>query len=177
MQLPTQKKIDSVVEMKERLANNSIAIASKYVGMNVAKATDLRRRLRESGIEFKVYKNNLARLALRELGMEAAADCMEGPTAWAFCKDPVAPAKILKEFGKEVPFVVMMGGVLEGQPVTAAQLDALANLPPREQLIAQVVGTLAAPLRNTVGVLSALPRNLVNVLDQIKKQKEGSQAA
>ena len=175
--MPTKEKIEAVAEMKERLAGNKIAIATKYVGMNVFQATNLRTKLRESGVEFKVYKNTLARLALRELGMEKAADFMEGPTAWAFSKDPVAPAKVLKDFGKEVPFVSMQGGVLEGQPVSAAQLEALASLPPRDVLIAQVVGTIAMPLRNAVGVLSALPRNLVNALDQIRKQKEESQAA
>lgn len=169
--MPTQQKIDAVAEMKARLAECEVAIAAKYIGINVAQATDLRNRLRDSGVEFKVYKNTLSRRALRELGIENAADCMEGPTAWAFCKDPVAPAKILQEFGKEVPFVAMMGGVLSGTPVSAAQLEALASLPPREQLIAQVVGTIAMPLRNAVGVLNALPRNLVNVLDQIREQK------
>lgn len=170
--LPTQQKIDAVAEMTQRLEGCQIAVAAKYVGMNVAQASELRNRLRAAGVEFKVYKNTLARRALRSQGMEAAADFMEGPTAWAFSVDPVAPAKILKEFGKEVPFVSMVGGVLEGRPVTAAQLEALAGLPPREQLIAQVVGTMAMPLRNTVGVLAALPRNLVNVLDQIRQQKE-----
>jgi len=170
--LPTQQKIDAVAEMTQRLEGCQIAVAAKYVGINVAQASELRNRLRAAGIEFKVYKNTLARRALRSQGMEAAADFMEGPTAWAFSKDPVAPAKILKEFGKEVSFVSMVGGVLEGKPVTAAQLEALAGLPPREQLIAQVVGTMAMPLRNTVGVLAALPRNLVNVLDQIRQQKE-----
>jgi len=175
--LPTKEKIEAVAELKERLASCQIAIATKYVGMNVFQATNLRTRLRESGIEFKVYKNTLASRALNELGMGKAADFMEGPTAWAFSKDPVAPAKVLKDFGKEVPFVSMQGGVLEGQPVSAAQLEALASLPPRDVLIAQVVGTIAMPLRNAVGVLGALPRNLVNALDQIRKQKEEAQTA
>ncbi len=170
--MPTQQKIDAVAEMKARLEKCEIAVATKYIGLNVAQATDLRNRLRANGIEFKVYKNTLATIALTELGMEGAAGCMDGPTAWAFSKDPVAPAKVLKEFGKEVQFVSMVGGVLQGQPVNAAQLDALASLPPRDQLIAQVVGTIAMPLRNAVGALSALPRNLVNALDQIRKQKE-----
>ncbi len=170
--MPTKEKIEAVAELKERLTTCQIAIAAKYVGMNVFQATNLRTKLRENGVEFKVYKNTLARRALNELGMGAAADFMEGPTAWAFSKDPVAPAKVLKEFGKEVPFVMMQGGVLSGQPVTAAQLEALAGLPSRDQLLAQVVGTMVMPLRNAVGVLSALPRNLVNALDQIRKQKE-----
>lgn len=175
--MPTQQKEATVAEIRELLSNNDIAIMTQYVGMNVAQATALRKKLRESGTKFKVFKNTLSRLALREMGIESAADMMEGPTAWAFCKDPVAPAKILKEFAKEVPLVAMRGGILNGKPVTAAQLEALAELPSREQLIAQVVGTIAMPLRNAVGVLNALPRNLVNVLDQIRKQKEEAEAA
>ena len=175
--MPTPQKEATIAEIRELISNNDVAIMTQYVGMNVAQATRLRKQLRESGSKFKVFKNTLSRRALRELGIENAADMMEGPTAWAFCKDPVAPAKVLKEFAKEVPLVAMRGGILNGVPVSAAQLDALAELPAREQLIAQVVGTIAMPLRNTVGVLSALPRNLVNALDQIRKQKEEAQAA
>lgn len=176
--MPKQYKIDSVAEFKEKLARSGIAIASQYVGINVAKVTELRKNLREAGIDFKVYKNTLARIALRDMGLEEAADCMTGPTAWAFSKDPVAPAKMLKQAGKELPFVVMTGGVLDGKAVTGAQLIALADLPPREQLLAMVAGTIAAPISNLLGVLNAVPRGLVNVLDQVRKQKEeGAQAA
>lgn len=175
--MPTPLKEQIVAEIKENISNSDVAIMTQYVGMNVAQATELRKKLREAGAQFKVYKNTLARLALRELDLESAADMMEGPTSWAFCKDPVAPAKILKDFAKDVQFVAMRGGILTGSVVSAAQLEALADLPSREQLIAQVVGTIAMPLRNTVGVLSALPRNLVNALDQIRKQKEEAEAA
>jgi large subunit ribosomal protein L10 len=176
--MATQEKEAAVAEFRARLEESEIAIASRYIGINVEQVTDLRRRMREAGIEYKVYKNTLARIALREKGVEAAADLMEGPTAWAFSKDPVAPAKILKEVGATVKFVSMRGGVLSGKVVDGKQLEALASLPPREQLLAQVVGTIAAPLSNLVGVLNAVPRNLVNVLDQVRKQKEeGSQAA
>lgn len=145
-----------------------------YVGVNVEKVTKLRRQLREAGVEYKVYKNTLARRALRELDLESAADLMQGPTAWAFSEDPVAPAKILKDFFKESKFVTMEGGILAGQIVGPDQLKAIADLPSRDQLIAQTVGVIAAPLRNFVGTLQALPRNLVNVLDQIQKQKEAA---
>ncbi|MBI2432409.1 MAG: 50S ribosomal protein L10 [Candidatus Hydrogenedentes bacterium] len=170
--MPTQEKEASVAEFLKNLGESEVAIATKYVGINVAQVTELRRRLREANVEYKVFKNTLSRIALREAGVEKAADCMQGPTAWAFCKDPVTPAKILKQFGTEVKFVTMAGGVLSGRAVTGPQLEALASLPPRDVLIAQVVGTIAMPLRNCVGVLNALPRNLVNVLDQIRKQKE-----
>ncbi len=176
--MPKQYKIDAVAEFKEKLAGSEIAIATQYVGINVEKVTELRKQLRESGIDFKVYKNTLARIALSEMGLESAADCMTGPTAWAFAKDPVVPAKLLKQLGREMPFVVMSGGVLNGKAVTGEQLSALADLPSREQLLAMLVGTIAAPMRNMLGVLNAVPRNLVNVLDQVRKQKEeGGQAA
>jgi large subunit ribosomal protein L10 len=170
--LARPEKENAVAEIKERVANSRIAIMTKYVGVNVEQVTDLRKRLRDAGAEYKVYKNTLARRALRELELEQAADFMEGPTAWAFCEDPVAPAKVLKEFSKQVDFVGMQGGILVGEIVSPEKLQALADLPPRDVLLAQTVGTIAAPLRNFVGTLQALPRNLVNVLDQVKKQKE-----
>lgn len=175
--MPTLEKETTVAEIRELISNNDIAIITQYVGINVAQATALRKKLRESGAQFKVFKNTLARLALRELGLEKAADFMEGPSAWAFCKDAVTPAKVLKEFAQEVPLVVMRGGILTGSVVTNAQLQSLAELPAREVLIAQVVCTIAMPLRNTLGVLNALPRNLVTVLEQIRKQKEEAPAA
>lgn len=171
------EKIAAVTEMKERLESNQIAIATQYVGINVEKVTELRRQLRAAGVEFKVYKNTLARRALNELNIEGAAEYMSGPTAWAFSNDPVAPAKILKDFARKSPKVVMVGGVLNGKPVSGEQLKALASLPSRDQLLAQVVGTIAAPLRNFVGVLNAVPRNLVGVLDAIEKKKAAESAA
>jgi len=175
--LPTKEKIESVKEIRERLENNALAIMTQYVGINVAQVTELRKKLREAGIQYKVYKNNLARIALREIGAEPAADFMNGPTAWAFGKDPVASAKILKDFSKDVPFVQIVGGVMEGKVLTKDQVISLANLPPKEVLQAQVIGTIAAPLRNLVTVLNAIPTSLVNVLDQIKKKKEEAQSA
>lgn len=168
------EKAAAVAELKQRLQESEIAIITGYQGINVEADTALRQKLRDSGVEYKVYKNTLATIALRELGLEGAAQYINGPTAWAFCKDPVAPAKILKEIAATNKFVIMNGGVLSGKVVSGAQLEALASLPSREALIAQVVGTIAMPLRNLVGTLNALPRNLVNVLDQIKKQKEAA---
>ncbi|MCC6144530.1 MAG: 50S ribosomal protein L10 [Candidatus Hydrogenedentes bacterium] len=170
--LAKPEKVAAVAEIKERIENSEVAIMSTYIGINVAKVTNLRRKMRENGIEYKVYKNTLSTIALQELGLEKAAPLMTGPTAWAFSKDPVAPAKILKECGKESEFVKMVGGVLSGQVVNAGKLEQLADLPSREQLIAQVVGTIAMPLRNLAGALNALPRNLANVVDQIREQKE-----
>ncbi len=172
-----QEKIDAVSELKERIEGSQIVVLSKYIGINADQATDLRRKLRDSSVEFKVFKNTLAKRALDELELSDASPFMDGPTAWAFSNDPVAPAKVLKDFGKDAPMVEMTGGILEGKVVSKDQLNALASLPSREVLLSQVVGTIAAPLRNFVSTLNALPTNLVNALDQIKKQKEESGAA
>jgi large subunit ribosomal protein L10 len=170
--LAKAEKIEAVAEIKERIQESQIAILTKYIGMNAGQATELRAKLREGDVRFKVFKNTLAKRALDELDLSDASKFLDGPIAWAFSDDPVAPAKLLAEFGKEVPVVQMNGGILEGKIVSLEQLKALAELPPQEVLLAQVVGTIAAPLRNLVGVLNALPRNLVNVLDQVRKQKE-----
>lgn len=175
--MPTAEKEAAVAELRERLANSEIAVLTQYIGITVAQDTELRRTLREAGVQYKVYKNTLGRRALAEIGLEAAADHMQGPTAWAFSADPVAPAKILKEFGATCDKVKMVGGVLNRATVIdGAQLEALAALPPREILLGQLVGVIAAPMRNLVGALSGVPRNLVSVIDQIQKQKEGAAA-
>lgn len=172
--MPTAEKIASVEEIKERLQQYQIAIATQYVGIKVEKVTELRKKLRDADCEYKVYKNTLTKRALDELGLGEAAAFMEGPTAWTFANDPVTPAKLLKDFAKGAEQVKVRGGVLAGRVVDEAGMKALADLPPREVLLGMVVGAIAAPLSSFVGVLNAVPRNLVNVLDQVRKQKEGA---
>ena len=171
------EKEAAVEELKSNIEGSTIAIVTQYKGITVEEVTILRAQLRENNVVYKVYKNTLAKRALDDLGFSEAVEFMEGPIAWAFCSDPVTPAKLLKEFSKNVKAIVMRGGILDGKPVGADQLNALAVLPSKDQLLAQVVGTIAMPMRNLVGALSAVPRNMVNVLDQIRKQKEESEAA
>jgi large subunit ribosomal protein L10 len=178
MNLARPEKVAIVDEIRERIEGNEIAILTQYMGINVESVSALRKQLRDADIEYKVYKNTLARRALADVGLEDLADTMDGPTAWAFSKDPVSPAKILNDFAKTSKFVKMSGGILNGKAVSSEQLMALASLPSRDQLLAQVAGTVAAPLRNFVGVISAVPRNLVNVLEALRKKKEeGAEAA
>ncbi len=175
--MPTAEKEQVITELKERIEASHLVILTSFKGIDGDQATVLRRQLRESDVTFKVYKNTLALRALDELGLNDAAQYMVGPTAWAFSEDPVAPAKIMKNFAKDAEMLSMAGGILDGVVVGPDQLQTLADLPSKDQLLAQLVGVIAAPLRNLVGVLNAVPRNLVNVIDQIQKQKEGEAAA
>lgn len=172
-----ETKVSSVQELKERLETHKIAVLANFIGIKAGEANELRTQLRKQGVTFKVYKNRLAKRVLSELEMTDAVQYMDGPTGWAFCDDPVAPAKVLKEFSKKQAKVEMCGAILEGQAISKAQLEALAELPPREALLGQLAGTVAAPLRKLAGALNALPRNLANVIDQVRKQKEESEAA
>lgn len=175
--MPKQVKVDAVSELKERIEGAEAVVLSKWIGINAAQASDLRAKLRAEGIQYKVYKNTLAKIALEDLGLGEAAAYMDGPTAWAFSTDPVAPAKVLKEFSKTQPLVEMTGGILTGKVVDKTQLDALASLPPREILLGQMVGVIAAPMTKLAGCFNAVQRDLANVLDQIRKQKEEQAAA
>ncbi len=177
MQLPTQEKEQAIQEFKDRLQQSKVAIATRFIGINALQSTVLRKKLRDENVLLKVYKNTLVKRALDELGLSGAVKYLEGPTAWAFCADPVAPAKVLKEYNKEVEKVSMAGGVLEGVVISKEQLDALASLPSREALLGQLVGVISMPLRNFVSVINAPNRDFVNVLDQIRKKKEETQAA
>jgi large subunit ribosomal protein L10 len=171
------EKEAAVAELKDDIEKSTVAILTQYQGITVEEVTNLRANLRAEKIKFKVFKNTLAKRALDELELSDAAAYMEGPTAWAFCEDPVAPARILKKASKDIEVLKIRGGILDGKPVDADMLNALADLPSRDELIAQLVGTLAAPLRNFVGTLQAVPRDFVGVLSAIqKKQEEGAAA-
>jgi large subunit ribosomal protein L10 len=175
--LPKPKKIEAVEEFRARLQSHALTVAAQYQGITVEQVTELRRKLHTQHVAFKVYKNTLVKRVLDELGLGAAAAFVEGPTAWAFSNDLVTPARVFKEFAREVKALVMNGGIFEGRVISKQQVEALASLPPREALMGYVVGTIAMPLRGLVGALSGVPRGLVNVLDQIRKQREEAAAA
>jgi large subunit ribosomal protein L10 len=171
-ELPNPDKEAAVAELKERIANAEIAIMSQYVGIDVAGVTALRKQMRDAGIDYKVYKNTLAQRALDELGLSDAGALMNGPTAWVFSSDPVAPAKLLKDFAKESKFVAMSGGVLTGKIVSGAELEALADLPSREVLLSQIAGVFQAPMATMAGALNALPQNVVGLIDALQQKRE-----
>lgn len=175
--MPTTKAQKAVMldELKEKMSSAQVTILADFTGISVAKVTDLRARLRKAGSDMKVAKNTIAGIAAKEIGIEDLEQYLEGPTVFAFgIEDPVAPAKILADFAKEVKQGVdIKAGVLEGKVIDAAGVKALADLPSREVLLAKVLGGMQAPMYGFASVLAANLRNLVYVLDQVRQQKEG----
>jgi large subunit ribosomal protein L10 len=170
-----KKEKEQMLQMlKEKMGSSQIIIMADYKGINVDAITKLRRRMYESGSELKVAKNTIIKIAARELNLEGADPYLEGPTALAFgTNDPVAPAKVLYDFIKEFKKLEVKGAILEGQIIGAEQVKALANLPSREVLLAQVLGGMQAPMYGFAGALQGLLRNLVYVLDAVREKKAG----
>ncbi|MDD2207707.1 MAG: 50S ribosomal protein L10 [Aminobacterium sp.] len=173
--MPANVKFEQVDELKEMLSKSEAVFIAEYRGLTVAQFTDLRSRVRQAGGEMKVAKNTLFKIALREENKPIPEDIMTGPNVYTLAyEDPVAVAKVFKEFSKDKAnkAFITKGGVLGENVLNAAQVDALADLPSREVLIAQVVSTIAAPLSGLVTVLSGPIRGLATCLSQIKEKKE-----
>lgn len=167
-----QAKEQVVKEIEQKINAASLIVFSDYRGLNVEEVTELRNKLRVPGVEFKVLKNTMMRFALKNAGYENVADQVEGPNAILFSNDDVVgPAKTMFEFIRQHPNLEIKFGLLEGQTVTPEKIKALADLPPREVLVAQVLGTMQAPITSFVRVLNANITGLVRALDQIKEQK------
>ena len=169
-----------VEEMKEKLQSAQGAVLVGFSGLSVAEVTKLRRKFREGGVEYKVIKNTLTRIAADELGYNGLDEFLEGPTAIAYStEDVVAPAKILKEFIKETKTeaITVKVGIADGQVIDKASVDALANLPSRDELIATIVGSIQAPISGLVNVLQGNIRNMVYVLDAVRAKKAEQESA
>ena len=164
----------SVVEgVKEKMQAAQSMVLIDYRGLTVAEVTDLRNRCRKEGVEYAVIKNTMIRKAAEELGIEGLESMLLGPTAVAFgITDAVAPANILVNFSKDVKKTEIKCGVMEGKVLDVKGVEALAELPPKEDLIAKMMGSLNAPITNFVGVLSATLRSLVYAIDAVRKSKE-----
>lgn len=161
-----------VEEFASKLATAKAAFLADYRGMSVDEANILRGKLRDAGVEYRVVKNTLLRLASKDTAFECLAKYMVGPTSIAIVQnDPVAPAKVLSEFAKTSKVFELKTAALEGKILCVEDIKALAELPSREVLLARMLGSMNAPVSNFVGVLAAVPRSLVQVLSAIKDQK------
>lgn len=174
------KKQAVVAELKEQLKSAKGVVLTGYKGLTVAQDTALRREFREAGVTYHVVKNTMLRLAAQEAGIEGLDEHLEGTTAFAFsAEDAVAPAKVIGGFIKknkldDAGVLTIKVGMVEGQVIDAKEVNALATLPSREELIAKMLGSMNAPISNTVNVLQGVIRKAVYVLDAVRAQKESA---
>lgn len=161
-----QLKEAKVAEIKEKLEKSQSVILSTYQGLTVEEDTELRKALREVGVEYKVYKNTLVILAAKELGLEGIVEYLEGPVSIAFgYEDATAPARILNDFAKNHKKLELKAGIVEGVIFDGEKVTKLASIPSKEVLIAKLLGSIKAPLSN-----------LAYLLNAIKEKKEADSA-
>lgn len=173
MKIEQKKKI--VEELHVKLMQSKVVILTDYKGLDVGAINDLRRRLEEAEVEYKVVKNTLLKRASEKTDVELIRDSFVGPSAIALSyEDPVAPAKVLKKFSEENQKLEIKGGVMDGRVLDLDAIKALAGLPSREILLSQVLATMNAVPTSLVRALSDLPRRLMNVINAIKDQKEAA---
>ncbi|HVN52311.1 MAG TPA: 50S ribosomal protein L10 [Acidimicrobiales bacterium] len=174
MDNPRPEKVAVVDEVKGRLSDSEAALLTEYRGLNVAEISALRRSLRQAGGDYKIYKNTLVRFAARDLDLEIE-DLLTGPTAIAFVEgDPVSVAKALRDFARTNPNLVVKGGVLGDKLLSADETRALADVAPREELLARLAGAMAAPMQQFAGLLQAVPRSFAYGLSALIEQKGGA---
>ncbi len=147
----------AVEEIKERFSNAKSAVLVDYRGLTVEEATELRRKFRDAGVEYKVYKNNLVKLAIKDTAYESLSQDLTGPNAIAFgIEDAVIPAKIIKDFAKEHKALELKAGVVEGSYCSLEDIIKIADLPSKEVLIGRFLGSVKAPVSNFAYFLSNL---------------------
>lgn len=169
---PRPEKVAVVEEVSERLGSATAAILTEYRGLHVSEMEALRRVLTAAGGEYKVYKNTLVRRAARQQGLEQLEPLLEGPTGIAFVGDDLAAvARALRDFARANPALVVKGGLIGTDLLDARSAAALADLPSRDVLLAQLAGMLAAPMQRMAGLLAALPQKLAYGLQALVDQR------
>ncbi len=180
MKDPRPEKVAVVAEVREKFTEADAVILTEYRGLDVPSIAQLRRSLREAGGEYKIYKNSLVRFAVQELGLEIE-DLLIGPTAIAFVGeradgspgDAGAVAKALKDFARTNDSLVVKGGILDDKILSVDELKRLADLPPRDVMLAQLAGAFQAPMAKFAGLLAALPRNFAYGLQALIDKQGG----
>lgn len=167
------EKEQLVVELKDKMKGASALYYTDFTGLNVKRMTELRRRLKRSGVEYVVIKNTLALRAVNESGLVSQA--LKGPTGVVITRDPVGAAKVLSDFAKEnEQRPTVKGGLLDGVSIDEAQVKKLASMPSREQMLADLGAGLQSPMAAFVGALNGLLYMFAGALDALKTQREGA---
>ena len=171
--MPTAEKIATIDEMTEAITTSNAIVLADFTGLDVASVTELRNQCREASVNYQVVKNRLAKRAVEAAGIPGLEEFLAGPTAMAFAQeDPLAPAKVLQKFIDAKGRLVIKSGFFDGQILTPDQVEALAKLPSREELLSKVAGTIQGPLFNLAGVLNGLLSKLVGVLAEVEKKMQ-----
>ena len=173
--MPTQKKIDTVADLKGRLERATLLASADYRGLRVKEMVEMRRRLREAGIEMKVIKNSLLKLAAEEAGQAELLSIIEGPTALALSYgDVIEAAKALAGYAQGAPSAfAIRGGFMDGTALSAQDLRDLVRIPPRTVLLAQFMGQMQSPLAGFVGLLDAPLRELSGLVQSLLSELPG----
>ncbi len=175
MQNIKPEKLAKVAAIKELIQDAKCTVLVDYCGLTVAEDTILRRQMREAGVKYIVVKNTLLRIAAQECGIEGLEQHLEKNTAIAVSpEDPVVVAKIISEFAKEHKAMEVKAGILDGQVIDTEAIKALAELPPREVLLAKMLGSMQAPITGLAMVLQGTIRKVVYALDAVRKEKESA---
>jgi large subunit ribosomal protein L10 len=176
MRMARPDKVAAVDEIRARFEDADAALLTEYRGLGVGEIAEVRGALRDAGSDYKVLKNTLTRIAVREVGLEELVGMLEGPTAIAFIKgDAAAAAKALDDAARKFPVLVIKGGVLNGRVIDASQAGQLAKLEPREVQLAKIAMMMNSPAQQMANVLSALLRNLGSMLAQVVEKKEAGE--
>jgi large subunit ribosomal protein L10 len=175
--LPTQRKINTVADLSDKLSRTQFTVVADYRGLTVAELSDLRKRLRETGAELIVAKNTLTLIAAKQTGYDELEGLLAGPTALAFAYDDVAKtARAINDFNRGPKKLVVRGGMLGKNLLATNALEQVASLPSREQVLAQILGGIASPVAGVVGVINAAITNVLYVLQARIDQQEGAEA-
>lgn len=167
-----QQKKEVVQQLTEKMKSAKSMVFADYRGLTVEQDTELRNALRKAGVEYKVVKNTLTKLAANENGLEELGSHFSGPTSMALSsEDSIAPAKILVEYAKKYEKLELKVGVIEGKVFDVKSLEAIATLPSKEELLAKALGSLKSPITGLVNVLNGNIRGLVIALNAIAEQK------
>jgi large subunit ribosomal protein L10 len=173
------EKVAVVDEVRDRFERSAAALLTEYRGLTVSELANLRAELRKNGAEYKVAKNTLVRIAVKDAGLEVPDDLLSGPTAVTFCaEDPVGAAKVLRTFSKDHPALVVKGGILEGKLLDAADTMKLADLESREELLARFAGLMQAAIAQPARLAQANLSKIARLFAALQaKREEGGETA
>lgn len=173
--MPAKSNIEMLEKISQSLDNSKGLFVIDYRGLTVKETQELRRALREANAEMKVYKNNIVKLALERAGLPDISESLAGTCAYVFFeKDPVDAAKVIKKESEKLKKINWVAGIADGEALTADQAKAYADLPSRDELIAQFVYVVASPLRGIASVCAGPARGLVTALDAVAEQKNAA---